>query len=56
MKRPTAEQRQSMCTGKRRYRSQGEALNAAAVAGVERYRTAYLCPLCQLWHLSSKMR
>jgi hypothetical protein len=42
-----------MCIGKRRYRSQGDALDAAAIVGVERKRKAYLCPLCQNWHLTS---
>jgi len=53
MKRPTREERQRMCTGKRRYRTQGDALDAALLAGVEARRTAYRCPLCQHWHLSS---
>lgn len=42
-----------MCTRKRRYRSQGDALDAARLAGVERQRYAYLCPLCGHWHLAS---
>lgn len=42
-----------MCTRKRRYRSQGDALDAARLAGVERQRHAYLCPLCGHWHLAS---
>lgn len=54
MKKPTADQRKRMCTGKRRYRSAGDALDAAAVAGVESQRTAYRCQLCGLWHLTSK--
>lgn len=53
MKKPTRETRQRMCVRKRRYRSQGDALDAAAILGLERRRTAYLCPLCQHWHLSS---
>jgi hypothetical protein len=53
MKKPTREERQRMCTTKRRYRSQGDALEAAALAGVERRRKAYLCPLCRQWHLTS---
>ncbi|MBX3738273.1 MAG: hypothetical protein KF715_16380 [Candidatus Didemnitutus sp.] len=53
MKRPTAEQRQRMCTRKRRYRTQADALDAALLAGVERRRSAYRCPLCGLWHLTS---
>lgn len=54
MKKPTADERQRMCTGKRRYRTQGDALDAALVAGVERARSAYRCALCKLWHLTSK--
>ena len=53
MKRPTREERQRMCTGKRRYRTQGDALDAALLAGVERQRQAYRCSLCGHWHLSS---
>ena len=36
-----------------RYRTQADALDAALLAGVERRRQAYLCPICQHWHLSS---
>lgn len=43
-----------MCVRKRRYASQGEALNAALVLGIERQRTAYLCPVCRKWHLASR--
>jgi hypothetical protein len=53
-RKPTADERRRMCTRKRRYRTQGDALDAAAVAGVARERTAYLCPLCRLWHLTSR--
>lgn len=53
-RKPTREERERMCTRKRRYASQGEALNAAAVVGRERDRQAYRCPLCGKWHLSSK--
>jgi hypothetical protein len=53
MKRPNHEERQRMCVRKRRYASQGEALNAAMLAGVERRRKAYLCPVCRRWHLTS---
>lgn len=42
-----------MCTGKRRYRSQADALDAALLVGVQRERSAYLCPLCQHWHLTT---
>ncbi|MDD3180726.1 MAG: hypothetical protein PHQ04_10285 [Opitutaceae bacterium] len=54
MKKPTQEERQRMCTGKRKYRRQGDALDAALLAGVERHRKAYLCPLCHHWHLTSR--
>ncbi len=53
MKKPTKEQRERSCVRKRRYRTQGDALDAAMLAGVERARTAYLCPICQHWHLAS---
>ena len=53
MKKPTREERQNMCIRKRRYRTEGEALNAALLAGVERHRKAYLCSLCHHWHLTS---
>ena len=54
MKRPTAEERKRMCTGKRRYRTQGDALDAALLVGVERRRSAYRCRLCGCWHLTSR--
>lgn len=54
MKNPLPEERARMCTGKRRYRTQGDALDAAMVAGVERQRDAYRCELCGYWHLTSK--
>lgn len=56
MKKPTREEKRERCTRKRRYRSQADALEAAMLAGVERYRTAYHCPLCQHWHLASTGR
>ncbi len=46
------EERERMCTRKRRYRTQGDALDAALLAGAGR-RKAYLCPICGLWHLTS---
>jgi hypothetical protein len=52
MKKPTQELRKRMCSRKRRYRSQGDALDAALLAGVERQRQAYRCPLCGQWHLT----
>jgi hypothetical protein len=54
MKKPTTEERKRSCTGKRRYRTQGDALDAALVAGVERSRAAYRCALCGHWHLTSR--
>ena len=54
MKNPTREQRRHTCTRKRRYRTQGDALDAALLAGVERLRIAYHCPICGQWHLATK--
>jgi len=54
MKKPTQEERKRQCTSKRRYRTQGDALDAALLAGVEYKRTAYRCPLCGCWHLTSR--
>ncbi|MBS0664339.1 MAG: hypothetical protein JSR48_13825 [Verrucomicrobia bacterium] len=56
MKKPTADERRHRCTRKRRYRSQGDALDAAMCHGVERQRIAYLCPLCGFWHLATAPR
>ncbi len=53
MKKPTREETQRMCTRKRRYRSAADALDAAAVLGLERQRKAYQCRICGLWHLAS---
>jgi hypothetical protein len=53
MKKYPQAARRRMCIGKRRYPTEGDALNAALVAGVERRRKAYLCPLCHRWHLTS---
>jgi hypothetical protein len=53
MKEPTHEERKRMCTRKRRYRTQADALDAARLAGAERARKAYLCPLCNHWHLAA---
>ncbi len=53
-KKPTTDERRRQCTRKRRYRTQGDALDAALLAGVERQRTAYFCPLCHHWHLASR--
>ena len=54
MRKPTREEKRRMCTGKRRYESEGAALQGAQGAGVERWRKAYLCALCGKWHLSSR--
>jgi hypothetical protein len=53
MKKPTHEERRRMCIDKRRYRTQGDALDAAALAGYARQRAAYRCPLCGFWHLTT---
>ncbi len=54
MKRPAADERRHRCQRKRRYASAGDALDAAAVLGLERGRQAYRCPLCGHWHLTSR--
>jgi len=54
MKLPTAAELKRRCTGKRRYRTQGDALDAALLAGVERQRSAYRCTWCGQWHLTSR--
>ncbi len=54
MKKLPPDTRKRMCTGKRRYRTQGDALDAALCAGVERQRAAYRCALCGHWHLTSR--
>jgi hypothetical protein len=56
MQKPTREERHHACQRKRHYRSQGDALDAALLAGVERERTAYRCELCGQWHLAKKPR
>ena len=48
------EEAHQMCGRKRRFRSQGDALDAALVAGVERHRVAYRCAVCGAWHLASR--
>jgi hypothetical protein len=55
MKEPRRAERELRCFRKRRYRSQGDALDAAMVAGVERHRKAYLCTYCGHWHLTSAL-
>jgi len=54
VKKPTRDERLRMCTRKRRFRTQGDALDAALLAGVERQRSAYRCQLCGHWHLTSR--
>src|SRR4051794_29231633 len=49
MKKPTREERERMCTRKRRYRTEADALDAALLAGVERRRKAYRCLVCGQW-------
>ena len=56
MKRPIRAPKQPACRGKRRYRTQGDALDAAMVAGVERERRAYVCPWCAQWHLTTVLK
>lgn len=53
-KKPTREERERMCLRKRRYKTQADALDAVSVLGLERRRTAYICPLCKHWHLTSR--
>lgn len=53
MKKPLREERWRMCTRKRRYRTQADALVAASLLGLERQRKAYQCPICGQWHLAS---
>jgi hypothetical protein len=53
VKEPTHGERELRCLRKRRYKTQGDALDAAMVAGVERERKAYLCPYCRQWHLTT---
>lgn len=53
MKKPTSEEKRRMCTRKRRYRTQADALDAALILGLQRERTAYLCPVCGRWHLAT---
>lgn len=50
------EARHRACGRKRRYRSQGDALDAALLAGVERERAAYRCAYCGQWHLTTRDR
>lgn len=56
VKTPPREIRDRMCTGKRRYRTPGDALDAALLAGVERQRSAYRCKVCGHWHLTTTTR
>ncbi|MEO6995298.1 MAG: hypothetical protein ABI273_16950 [Lacunisphaera sp.] len=54
MKKPDKEATKRQCTSKRRYRTQGDALDAALLAGVDQQRSAYRCTICHQWHLTSK--
>ena len=56
MKGFAAEAQHRACGRKRRYRSQGDALDAALLAGVERERAAYRCAYCGQWHLTTRDR
>ena len=56
MKGGAEEARYRSCGSKRRYRSQGDALDAALLAGVERERAAYRCRYCGQWHLTTRER
>lgn len=53
MKRPQFAVKELPCKGKRRYRTQSDALDGAMLAGVARQRKAYVCPWCGLWHLTT---
>jgi hypothetical protein len=53
-KRVPADSLSRMCTGKRRYATQADALDAAALLGLERVRQAYRCAACGKWHLTSR--
>jgi len=54
MKPSAFDDRQNACRRKRRYACQGDALDAASLAGVERERRAYRCPICGHWHLATR--
>ncbi len=53
-RRPLREDRERMCTRKRRYASAADALDAVRILGLERQRQAYHCSLCGKWHLTSR--
>jgi hypothetical protein len=55
MKKPTRDEQWRMCTRKRRYRSEADALDAVSIVGIERRRKAYRCPICGQWHLTSAL-
>ncbi|MDR1789466.1 MAG: hypothetical protein LBR12_03845 [Opitutaceae bacterium] len=46
--------RDRACRSKRRFRTQGDALDAAAALNLERERKAYQCPCCGHWHLTTR--
>ena len=54
MKKPTRKERERGCTRKRRYRTEGDALDAAVLAGAKGRRSAYRCAWCGQWHLTSR--
>lgn len=47
-----------MCGNKRGHKTEGDALHAALAAAERSHRQirAYLCPLCNHWHLTSKAK
>jgi hypothetical protein len=53
-RKPPREERERMCTRKRRYASAADALDAVRVLGLESRRQAYRCPVCGKWHLTSR--
>ncbi len=52
--RRASEAQRLACRRKRRYATQGDALEAAMLAGVERQRRAYHCAVCGFWHLTTR--
>lgn len=56
LKAPVKGERKCPQTGKRGWARHGEAHSAAAALGTSNGRPVrvYLCPLCGLWHLTTK--
>ncbi len=55
----TPKERRKMCTGKRRYPTEGRAMNGAISSVRHGYMGAarvYHCPLCDGYHLTSRLR